>query len=110
MPVLCAELDGATSDIGEDELARAKAQLRAAIVMSLESTAARAEQLARQISIYGRVLTIEEMTERIEAVDRSSVEAAIAGILASRPTVAAVGPVGRLEDFDAISDRLRQAV
>jgi predicted Zn-dependent peptidase len=109
VPVLCDELVRATSGVGEDELARAKAQIRAGIVMSLESTAARAEQLARQISIYGRVLGIEEMVARVEAVDRAAVVAAIAKMLSSRPTVAAVGQIARLEEFDAIAARLRRA-
>ncbi len=109
LPVLCDELARATAGIREDELARAKAQLRAGIVMSLESTASRAEQLARQISIYGRVLTMEEMMERIQAVDRAAVEAALARMLVSRPTVAAVGQIGRLEDYDAIASRFGRA-
>ena len=108
LPVLCAELGRAIDDIGADELARAKAQIRAAMVMSLESTAARAEQLARHVSIYGRVLEIDELVARIEAVDLPAVAALIARLLASHPTVAAVGPVSKLEAFDAIANRLRK--
>ena len=109
LPVLCDELGRATGDIDADELARARAQLRAGMVMSLESSASRAEQLARQVSIYGRPLAIEEMVARVDAVDRAAVEGVIARLLRSRPTVAAVGPVGRLEEYDAIAARLSRA-
>jgi predicted Zn-dependent peptidase len=109
LPVLCDELGRATADIHPDELARAKAQLRAGMVMSLESTAARAEQLARQVSIYDRPLAMEEMIARVDAVDRAAVEGVIARLLRSAPTVAAVGPIGGLEEYDAIAARVRQA-
>jgi predicted Zn-dependent peptidase len=105
LPALCDELGRATGDINDRELARAKAQLRAGLVMSLESTSSRAEQLARQISIYGRPQTIEEMTAKVDAVSKEAVEAVLARMLAGTPTVAAVGPVDNLEPYEAIVAR-----
>jgi len=105
LPALCDELGRATGDINARELARAKAQLRAGLVMSLESTSSRAEQLARQVSIFGRPQTIEEMTAKVEAVDKVAVEAVLARLLAGIPTVAAVGPVDNLEPYEAIAAR-----
>jgi predicted Zn-dependent peptidase len=105
LPALCDELGRATGDINARELARAKAQLRAGLVMSLESTSSRAEQLARQVSIFGRPQTIEEMTTKVEAVDKVAVEAVLARLLAGIPTVAAVGPVDNLEPYEAIAAR-----
>jgi len=105
LPALCEELARATGDIDEKELARAKAQLRAGLVMSLESTSSRAEQLARQVAIYGRPQTIEEMAAKVEAVDKSAVEAGLARLLGGTPTVAAVGPVNNLEPYDSIAAR-----
>jgi predicted Zn-dependent peptidase len=105
VPALCEELGRATGDINDKELARAKAQLRAGLVMSLESTSSRAEQLARQIAIFGRPQTVEEMTAKVDAVDKAAVEAVLARMLAGKPTVAAVGPVGSLEPYDEIASR-----
>ena len=105
LPALCDELGRATGDINARELARAKAQLRAGLVMSLESTSSRAEQLARQVSIFGRPQTIEEMTTKVEAVDKVAVGAVLARLLAGIPTVAAVGPVDNLEPYEAIAAR-----
>ena len=107
VPALCTEITRAASDIEEPELKRARAQLRAGLLMSLESTASRAEQLARQLLVLGRPLPLEEITDHIEAVDVAAVERTIARLLASRPTVTAIGPLGRLEGYEELVDRLR---
>jgi predicted Zn-dependent peptidase len=52
----------------EAELQRAKAQIRAGILMSLESSAARAEQLARHVLVHGAPLTTKDLIARIDAV------------------------------------------
>src|SRR5208283_438573 len=57
------------------ELARAKAQLKAGLFMSLESCEARAGQLAWDLMVFGRPVTNEELIGRIEAVSRSDVQA-----------------------------------
>jgi predicted Zn-dependent peptidase len=109
VPVLCDELIKSTSTIEEKELGRARAQMRTGIVMSLESTAARAEQIARQISVFGRVMPIEELIEKVEALSCADIERAISRLLASDPTVAAIGPVSRLPSYDEIANRLKAA-
>ena len=109
VPALCTEMMRAASDIEEPELKRARAQLRAGLLMSLESTASRAEQLARQLLVLGRPLPLEEITDHIEAVDVAAVERTIARLLASRPTVTAIGPLGRLEGYQDVVARLRPA-
>ena len=55
---------------------RAKAQMKAGLLMALESSGARAEQLARQMLIYGRPMPLEEIVARIEAVTVESARAA----------------------------------
>jgi len=108
-PVLCGELARAAGSIADDELARAKAQLRSAIVMSLESTQSRAEQLARQVQVYGAPIPIEELQARIAAVDAAAVSRVLARMLAARPALAAVGPLGRLMPYDDIAGALAAA-
>ena len=71
MPVVLGELERAAHDITEAELARARAQLRAGLLMTLESPAARAGQLARQILIFGRVIPVDELVEKIDAIARA---------------------------------------
>ena len=50
------------------ELARAKAQLKAALHMGRESMAARAEQSAAQWLAFGRLIPVGEMSDAIDAV------------------------------------------
>jgi predicted Zn-dependent peptidase len=109
LPVMCGEMAGALRGIGATELQRAKAQLRAGILMTLESTAARVEQLGRQMLIHGRPLPIDEVVQRIEAVDAAAVERVIARLLRSAPTVAAIGPLDKLAPFEDIAGRFSAA-
>jgi predicted Zn-dependent peptidase len=105
VPVICDELSKLAGDATDEEVVRARAQLKASILMSLESTNARCEQLAQQILIYGRPLTVAEVVEKIEAVDAAHVRR-LAGRLASgRPTLASLGPIGGVEAFDRVAAR-----
>ncbi len=107
--VVCDELrrlaDGGDG-IADEELARAQAQLKSGILMSLESTAARCERLGQQMLVYGRPLGVDEIVAGVEAVDAGTVASVAARLTAQRPTVAAVGRIGRLEPFEAIAGRL----
>jgi predicted Zn-dependent peptidase len=74
------------------ELQRAKAQIKAGLLMSLESTSARAEQMARQLLIAGRLVATSELIERVEAVRADGVQGLAGRIFSTgRPAVAVVG-------------------
>jgi predicted Zn-dependent peptidase len=88
------------------ELARAKAQLRAALLMNLESPAGRAGQMARHVLIHGRPLDLEEIVERVESVSARQVGELARRIFATPPTVAGVGPAGALPEPEAITRQL----
>jgi predicted Zn-dependent peptidase len=90
------EINDAAETLTEAEIARAKAQMKAGLLMALESSGARAEQLARQMLAYGRPLTVEELVARIEAVtvEARATPRARADRARSRPAVAALGPAG----------------
>ena len=107
MPVLIDELGRAVDDIGEKELNRARAQLRAGLLMTLESPAARAGQLARQLLLFGRVISPEELVERIEAITIADLRRLAARILRGGAlTLATVGPANGAMDRDRIIERL----
>lgn len=82
----------AAIDLDTAELARARAQLKAGILMALESHAAQAEWLAGSLLSWGRVLPQAELIARVEAPTLDEVRAAGAAMLASAPAIAAVGP------------------
>ena len=105
IPVVCDELSKLSAQVAEVEVARARTQLKASLLMSLEYSGARCEQLAQQILIYGRPLAVDEIVGRIEAVDIAGVRRMADRLAASRPTLASLGPVGRVESFDRVAAR-----
>jgi predicted Zn-dependent peptidase len=106
MPVTLEELRKVQSDVTEAELSRARAQVKAGLLMSLESTGSRCEQLARQIQVFGRIVPTAETVEKINAVTIADVQAAAARLFRAPPTLAALGPAGRVPSVTAIIDRL----
>ena len=106
IPIVCDEIGKMTGNIDAAELGRAKAQLKSSILMSLESTSSRAEQLARQLMIFGRPIPSEESVAKIEAVDDDAIAHIAGRIFESKPTLAALGPIDGVEDFDAVKARL----
>ncbi|MGJ4907309.1 M16 family metallopeptidase [Bradyrhizobium sp. HKCCYLS2033] len=92
MEVVVDIIGDAVETLTEAEVARAKAQMKAGLLMALESCSARAEQLARHILAYGRPQTLQEMVAKIEAVSVESTRDAARALLArSKPAVVALG-------------------
>jgi predicted Zn-dependent peptidase len=106
LPVLCEETARLADGFAPAELARAKAQMKAGLLMSLESTGARCEQMAQHMLIHGTPFDPADMVRRIEAVDDAAIARVVAGWHSAPPTLTALGPVGRLEDFDRLKARL----
>ena len=94
------------SEVTGAELARARAQVKAGLLMSLESTGSRCEQLARQIQVFGRVIPTAETVTRIEAVGIADVQRAAARVFRAKPTLAAMGPASRVPGIEAIGQSL----
>lgn len=106
VPVVCDELVKAADTVEPKEIARARAQLKAGILMARESTGSRCEQLAQQLIVYGRPVPPEETVAKIDAVGTEEVARVARRILGSPPTLAALGPLGRLEPLERIAQRL----
>jgi predicted Zn-dependent peptidase len=107
MRVVVAELTAAVDTVTEVEIARAKAQMKAGLLMALESSGARAEQLARQMILFGRPMPLAEIVGRIEAVTVESARAAGRALVKrGRPAIAALGPGAGLESAAAIAESL----
>jgi predicted Zn-dependent peptidase len=106
LPVITDQLAAVCEGVPEAEVARARAQIRAGVLMSLESTSARCEQLARQMMIFGRPIPVDETMQRIEAVDSEAVTRVARRLIASPPTFAVLGPIGQAPSIDAIAARL----
>ena len=80
--------------------------MKVSILAALESATSRSEQIARQLLALGRIVSREEMVERIEALDLAAIRAAGAQALRSAPTVASIGPVAKVLGPDAVAARV----
>jgi predicted Zn-dependent peptidase len=96
------ELKRAADDMTEAEVARSRAQLRAGLLMGLESPSSRAERNARLLSIWGRIPDVSEAVAKIDAVDASAVRAFAADLTTARLAVAIYGPVSHAPGLAAI--------
>jgi predicted Zn-dependent peptidase len=106
MPVLCEETLKLADGLAPVELQRAKAQMKAGLLMSLESTGARCEQMAQHMLIHGTPFDPADMVRRIEAVDDAAIGRVVRRWRSAPPTLAALGPLGRLESFERLQARL----
>lgn len=75
----------------EAELARARAQARAGLLMGLESVQSRCDHLARQIQVHGRIVPVAETIEAIDAVTLAEARHAGQLALAGGAAIATVG-------------------
>jgi predicted Zn-dependent peptidase len=90
--VVASEL-AALADQGpnDKELQRAKAQIKAGLLMALESSSVRAEQMGRHLLNYGRIIDVEELAKRVSDTTREDVRNYVARLANAAPTVAVVG-------------------
>lgn len=104
-----AELTGALKEVlhslrngvGEEELLRAKNQLKAGTVMTRENCGSVAEWIARHLHVYGEYREVDRLVGEIEAVTQADmVRMAELCLAHATPTVAALGPVGSVKNAD----------
>lgn len=107
VPVILDQLKRSGDGILQEELDRARAQYRAGLLMSAESASSRAAQIARQMLLFGRPVTTEELLDRLSKVTTERLTD-LAGRLFcdAKPTLTAIGPIGSLAPFEAIGDAL----
>ncbi len=101
------ELKRSADTMTEAELARARAQMKAGLLMGLESPSSRAERLARLVAIWNRVPGLEETVAKIDAVTLDALKAQ-AGVLGAtgRAAMALYGPVDKAPTLDQVTERL----
>jgi predicted Zn-dependent peptidase len=92
--VLAAELARIREEpVSAEELERAKDNAKGRVVLALESTGARMERLGASLLAGMPILALDEMIERIEAVDATAVgELAVELLAPERLSAAAIGP------------------
>ncbi len=104
--VIAGEMAALAANASEQEVARAKAQMKSGLLMGLERPATRAEQIAGQLFTFGRVIPVEELTARLDAVDAAAVRRFGERVMnTASPSLAVVGPHNSLEDYDSFTGR-----
>ena len=107
MRVVIDQIGNATETLNENEVNRAKAQMKAGLLMALESSEARVGQLARQMLAYGRPIPLEEIVAKVDAVTVESARAAGRALIGrAKPAIAALGPGSGLASTAAIAESL----
>jgi len=101
IPLIKAEMEKVINQVDESEIARARAQLKASILMALESTSTRCEQMARQLSLFNRPIPPSETVEKVEAVDKAAIRRIAERLFAGASTQAVIGPATEIGTFEA---------
>nr|WP_302476955.1 pitrilysin family protein [Ruegeria arenilitoris] len=100
------EMKRAAEDMSPEEVARARAQMKAGMLMGLESPSNRAERLARLVQIWGRVPPLEETVAKIDAVSTADVRAFAEKMAVQAPAALALyGPVGGAPTLERLQER-----
>jgi predicted Zn-dependent peptidase len=100
------EMKRAAEDMREDEVARARAQMKAGMLMGLESPSNRAERLARLVQIWDRVPPLEDTVARIDAVTVAGVRALAERLAVAAPAALALyGPVADAPSLARLQER-----
>ncbi|TMV15126.1 M16 family metallopeptidase [Arenibacterium halophilum] len=100
------EMKRAATDVSAQEVARARAQMKAGMLMGLESPSNRAERLARLVQIWDEVPSLERTIQKIDAVTTGDVREFAAELAHRAPAALALyGPVDGAPDLAALQAR-----
>ncbi|WP_111733411.1 M16 family metallopeptidase [Roseovarius amoyensis] len=100
------EMKRAAGDMTLAELERGRAQMKAGLLMGLESSSNRAERLARMLQIWGRVPPLDEVVEKIDAVTLADLHDIAERTIATAPAAMALyGPVESAPTLAALQER-----
>jgi predicted Zn-dependent peptidase len=98
---ICREEVEKVTDRGitAEELERGKGQLRGSLVLGLEDTGSRMSRIGKAELVYGELLSVDHIIDRINGVSLDDVSAVAAEVLTASPTLAVVGPFDEDRDF-----------
>ena len=94
------------TNVPELEIERARAQIRASVLMGRESTSSRAEDAAQQMLVYGIPRTVSDLIGQLDAVDADAIRRKRELMLASPVTLSAIGPLSDTDSLYEINQRL----
>jgi predicted Zn-dependent peptidase len=87
------ELDRvAATGVAADEVARGKGMVKGSYVLNLEDTGSRMSRLAKSELLYGDLMTVDELLDRVDRVTLDEVNELAAELLSRPMSLAVVGP------------------
>lgn len=108
VPVVADELKKVVNEyVTDKELERVKVQLKASMLMALESSSSTAEVIARQHLLYNRVIPVEEIVEKINAINKNDIQRVARRLFASKPTYTLLGNLHDYPGYDIVEKYLR---
>lgn len=103
IPVVADEIRKVRENlVSEKELERAKVQMKASMLMGLESSSSSAEVLARQMLLFNRVIPVDEMVARVEKVTLQDIQNTANKIFSGRPTYTLLGSIDKYPDYHSL--------
>ena len=105
--VLCEQIAGMAADISDAEITRAKNQQKAELLMARENPQTVASWIGRHLLMYGQYREAAQIIKKIESVSKEQLLAFAGKIASGKLTVAALGDVSGVLDYDVLSAKLR---
>lgn len=106
LPAILEQLAQVCENIKDEEIKRAKAQLKSALVMSLESTSSRGAQIAQQMMIRGRPVPIEETLAKIKNIQKQDILNVGKKIFSTKPVMSTIGNRAPKMDIGSVEKRI----
>jgi len=103
--VMCQELVHMADQVPDDELSRAKNQLKSSLQMQLEARGMQLDDLGRQVLTYGKVHTAEELCAQIDDVKSADIQRVASNMLKTPLSMSATGNLSHVPKYDLISKR-----
>jgi len=105
LPVICDEVMKLQKGVGENEITRAKNQIKASLFMSRESTSSIAEWIGRHLLNYKHYKPAAEIAALIDHVSVDDITRISASITGDTLTLAALGPQKGLPEYGKVQER-----
>ena len=105
--ITISEMKRAAIDFEQAELDRSRVQMKAGMLMGLESASSRAERLARMLIIWNRIPSLDEVVKKIDAVNLEEVRNFAQNVIRDKkPALSTYGPVSNVISFNELTDML----
>lgn len=108
LPALCGEIVRLGDTLNEAEIMRAKAQLKAGLLMHSENISTHAENNAISWLLRGHVITKRALIHAIDAVSKAQLAHVCQRVFTTLPTLALLGPVQGVMPYEKIMESLKK--